>query len=261
MKSRGLVVVLALILATLAVVGLFLYTRSVKEDAEGGGAQTEVIVSKIDIPTNSDLNALINQGQFTVVAVPTDRLVEGAITNIEQMRNRRNNTFILADEQIPISRVQGGKVQGGVIGIPEGYQAITVSLDAPRAVSGAIAAGDNVTIYATFTDVIVSGGTKGQQTTTAALQQGERTTVTTVLVPEVQVLRIYTLATGGTTGNNQAVAGEVTVTMALLPEDAQSFVLALEQGSVWLSLLPPDEQGTALDPLTVAQVLEPTKSK
>ena len=42
MRSRGLVVVLALILATLAVVGLFLYTRSVKQDATSGGALTEV---------------------------------------------------------------------------------------------------------------------------------------------------------------------------------------------------------------------------
>jgi Flp pilus assembly protein CpaB len=64
MRSRGLVVVLALILATLAVVGLFLYTRSVKEDATSGGALTEVVVYKVDIAAYNDLNQLINEGQF-----------------------------------------------------------------------------------------------------------------------------------------------------------------------------------------------------
>ena len=55
MRSRGFVVVLALILATVATVGVFLYTRGVKEDAQTGGALKTVIVSKVDIPANTDL--------------------------------------------------------------------------------------------------------------------------------------------------------------------------------------------------------------
>ena len=66
MRSRGLVVVLAVILATLAVVGLFLYTRSVKEDATKGGALTEVVVSKVDIAANTRTRAREN----TAVAAP-----------------------------------------------------------------------------------------------------------------------------------------------------------------------------------------------
>src|SRR5512134_208401 len=170
MRSRGLVVVLALILATVATAGVFLYTRGVKEDARTGGELTRVIVSKVDIPANSDLNQLISEDQFVSVEVRSDTLVEGAVTDIAQLRNRRNNVFIVQGEQIPVSRVEGAKVPGGVLSIPEGHQAITVSLASPRAVGAAMAGGDNVTVYATFNDVALK--LRGNQSTiTGNVQQ------------------------------------------------------------------------------------------
>ena len=279
MRSRGLVVVLALILATLAVVGLFLYTNAVRKDAEEGGTQTTVVVSKVDIQANTDLNSLINQGQFVLVQVPTDRLVANAITDVEELRNRRNNAFILRNEQIPLGRVQGGQVTGGVLGIPEGYQAITVELDAPAAVSGALAGGDNVTIYGTFQDVELTA-LAGKDFTTAlqqaVRQQGQQQAggsqtqaelpkfdTTVVLVPEVEVLRVFIPKVGGSTAGQTTAqpTGNILVTLAFTPQDAQDFVLALELGDVYLSLLPPDQQGEQLDPITIGQVLLPEKSK
>jgi Flp pilus assembly protein CpaB len=259
MRSRGLVVVLALILATLAVVGLFLYTRSVKEDATSGGALTEVVVSKVDIAANSDLNQLINEGQFELKNVPTDDLVQGAIQQVSELRNRRNSVPILSGEQIPLSRVEGGKVAGGVLGIPDGLEAIVVALDAPRAVSGAMAGGDFVTVYATFQDVPVQQK-KNQTTTTstsAAQQQPQTEDVTVVLVPQVQVLRVAVpQQTTGVSGNvTSDTTGTISVALGLKPEDAQKFVFALEQGKVWLSLLPPNGEGVELKPLTVEGII------
>jgi Flp pilus assembly protein CpaB len=262
MRSRGLVVVLALILATLAVVGLFLYTRSVKEDATSGGALTEVVVSKVDIAANTDLNQLINEGQFELKNVPTDDLVDGAIQQVSELRNRRNSVPILAGEQIPLSRVEGGKVTGGVLGIPDGLEAIVVALDAPRAVAGAMAGGDFVTIYATFSDVPVKQK-KSQTTTssaaaTAAQQQAQQgQDVTVVLVPQVQVLRVAVpQQDNGVSGTvTSDTTGNITVALGLKPEDAQKFVFALEQGKVWLSLLPPGGKGVELKPLTVEGII------
>jgi Flp pilus assembly protein CpaB len=258
MRSRALVVVVALILATLAVVGLFLYTRSVKEDATSGGALTEVVVSKVDIAANTDLNQLINEGQFELKNVPTDDLVQGAIQQVSELRNRRNSVPILAGEQIPLSRVEGGKVTGGVLGIPDGLEAIVVALDAPRAVSGAMAGGDFVTIYATFQDVPAKQ--KKNQTTntsTSAAQQQQTEDVTVVLVPQVQVLRVAVpQQTTGVSGNvTSDTTGTISVALGLKPEDAQKFVFALEQGKVWLSLLPPNGEGVELKPLTVEGII------
>jgi len=285
MRSRGLVVVLALILATLATVGVFLYSRGVKSDALEGGDVVQVVVSKVDIPANSDLNAFIEDEQFALQQLPADAVVEDAITDISQLKGRRNSVFILAGEQIPLSRVEGGEIPGGVIGIPEGHQAMTVALNAPRAVAGALAGGDNVTIYATFQDIeltLLQGGrgqnlekliqtaVREQQQLQAAGQQAQNVEIpkfdaTVVLVPEVEVLRVIresqTSTVPGEEQPQESVEGAISVTLAFLPEEAQQFVFALEQGDVYLSLLPPDEAGVDLDALTVAQIILPEKQK
>lgn len=262
MRSRGLVVVLALILATVATAGVFLYTRGVKEDARTGGELTNVIVSKVDIPANADLNQYISEDQFTAVEVRSDTLVEGAVTDIQQLRNRRNNVFIVAGEQIPVSRVEGAKVPGGVLSIPDGHQAITVALGSPRAVGAALAGGDNVTVYATFNDVAVEQRGGGNQQTTITGQQ-QQTTATVVLVPQVEVLRVVipqTNATGDADSQPDTTAN-LNVTLAFTPDEAQKFVYSLENGSVYLSLLPPDAEGVELDPLTVEGIVNPPKAK
>ena len=265
MKSRGLVVVLALVLATVATVGVFLYSQGVKEDARTGGDLVTVYVSKVDIPANTDLNTLIAQGDFVTNEIPRDALIEGAITEITELRNRRNNVFIVAGEQIPVSRVQGGKVIGGVLSIPEGHQAITVSLDSPRAVGAALAGGDNVTVLATFPEVAMVEGKKAQQPPTATGQQpaqAEKVAATVVLVPQVEVLRVFVPTTTGVTGEGSAdTTGDISVTLAFLPDEAQRFVFALEQGTVYLSLLPPDAEGVELEPLTVDAIVNPPKVK
>lgn len=259
MRSRGLVVVLALILATVATAGVFLYTRGVKEDARTGGELTRVIVSKVDIPANSDLNQLISEDQFVSVEVRSDTLVEGAVTDIAQLRNRRNNVFIVQGEQIPVSRVEGAKVPGGVLSIPDGHQAITVSLASPRAVGAAMAGGDNVTVYATFNDVALK--LRGNESTvTGNVQQ---TSATVVLVPQVEVLRVV-IPQQNVTGDEDSqpdTTANMNVTLAFTPDEAQKFVYSLENGSVYLSLLPPDAEGVELEPLTVEGIVNPPKAK
>lgn len=257
MKARGLVVVFALILATLATAGVFLYARGVKQNAQGGGEQTSVVVSKVDIPANTDLNTLIDSGQFELRDIPNADVVAGAITVVSDLRGRRNSVPILAGEQIPLARVQGGKITGGSLGIDEGYQALTVALDAPAAVSGAFAAGDFVSVYATFTDVPVKQKKTAQPGTTTGGQQSQQTeNATVVLVPQVKVLRVAVPQdqSGGIQVGSQT-SGTITLALEFLPVDAQKFVFAVEQGTVYLSLLPPNGKGVALPPLTVEEIV------
>lgn len=271
MRARGLVVVLALILAVAATVGVFLYSRGVKEDARTGGELTTVIVSKVNIPANSDLNSFINQGQLVPLEIPVDAKVLNAVTSISQLQDKRNSVPIFANEQIPTSRIQGeGQVPGGALGIPDGYQAMTVALDAPRAVGGALFSGDNVTILATFNGIqltkvdkhglpVARGGGAAGATTGAAGKQIPQFNATVVLVPQVEVLRVLRpQATTNAAGQTQQASGDVSVTLALTPEDAQRFVFAMEEGTVWLSLQPPGAQGVELNPLTIAQVVQPS---
>ena len=273
---------LALVLATLATAGVFLYSRGVKEDARQGGDLATVVVSKVDISANTDLNNLIRDEMFTTTDVPRDALIDDPITQVSQLRNLRNSVYIFAGEQIPLARVQGGEVPGGLLSIPEGHQAMTVALEAPRAISGALAGGDNVAIYATFNDVEITliegagtgAGTSFLKSVQAAIRAAQaaqasngsldipKFDTTTVLSPQVEVLRVTRPTTQGIDGEQEAdqdANANLMVTLAFEPEEAQQFVFALELGQVYLSLIPPDEEGTDLQPITVAQILFPER--
>jgi pilus assembly protein CpaB len=270
MRSRGLVVVLALILASIATAGVFLYSQGVKKDAIEGGDLQDVIVSKVDIPANTPVDALIAQEQFAILEVPSDAVVDGAVTDLSQLRGRTTTAYILAGEQIPAARVQGGIIPGGILGIPEGHQALAVTMAGPRAIAGSLAGGDHVSIYATFEDVsltllnknFLKGADDPNQLASLESANVPEFDTTVVLVPEVEVLRVARDVVAGEDGaESQAAEGNITLTMAFLPEEAQQFVFAMEQGRVYLSLLPPDEPGVDLQPLTVAQVFMPEKTK
>lgn len=246
MKGRGLVVVLALILATLATAGVFLYARGVEDKAQTGGTMVAVVVSKVDIAARTDLNQLIKDDQFKLIEVPQDAVVGGAVTSLDQLQGKSNAAAILAGEQIPVARISG-TVPGGALSIPEGMEAITVPLDAPRAVAGAITVGDHVTIYATFKDN----------------RSGSNTTVTHVLVPTAELLAVYRPLASTTFGSDDSqpagdqLPGSMAVTLALSPDDAQNFVFSMESGTVWFGLLPPDADGVPLEPITYADLVRP----
>lgn len=246
MKGRALVVFLALILATLATAGVFMYSRGVQEEANTGGTMVPVVVTKVDIPARSDLDQLIGDDQFRIIQVPASVVVDGAVTSVDQLAGKNNSVAILAGEQIPVARISGN-VPGGALAIPEGMEAITVSLDASRGVAGAINAGDHVTIYSTFRDAPGKGAAANE-------------TVTVVLVPTAELLAVFRPLASSTFGGDEPTSseqlpGSLTVTLALTPEDAQRFVFSMESGSPWFGLLPPDENGRPMEPITYAQVV------
>jgi pilus assembly protein CpaB len=249
MKGRGLVVFLALILATLATAGVFMYSRGVQEEANTGGTMAQVVVSKVDLPARTDLDQMIKDDQFRIIQVPEGVVVDGAITSLDQLAGKSNSVAILAGEQIPAARISGN-VPGGALAIPEGMEAITISLDAPRGVAGSINSGDHVVIYGTYSDV-------------TDIVTGEKLpTTTTVLVPTAELLAVFRPLASSTFGSDESatsgeqVPGTLAVTLALTPEDSQRFVFTMETGRVWFGLLPPDENGQSMKPISFAQVVK-----
>jgi pilus assembly protein CpaB len=193
------------------------------------------------------MDQLIKDDQFRIIQVPEGVVVDGAVTSLDQLAGKSNSVAILAGEQIPAARISGN-VPGGALAIPEGMEAITVSLDASRGVAGSINSGDHVTIYSTFRDAPTKGA--------------EKETTTLVLVPTAELLAVFRPVSSTTFGGDESqtpseqLPGSLTVTIALTPEDAQRFVFSMESGTTWFGLLPPDENGQPMEPVTFAQVVK-----
>jgi pilus assembly protein CpaB len=226
---------LSFLLAAGATAAVFLYLHGVKEDKTSVApvSTVQVIVSKQDIPAGTELDGLITGGSFTTLEIPTSAVVQGAATDLSQLQGRTTNSLILQGEQISVARLEGSEQSASInrLGIPAGYQAMTVSLEAQRIIAGIVQQGDHVAVYATVADP----KTNVQETAT--------------VVPDAQVLRLV-----GPTPENPGA--EIIVTLALTPEDVAKVVLAQEQGHVWLSLLPPGERGAPQAPVSVTDLIK-----
>ena len=258
MRSRGLVVAIAVILAIAAAGAVILYTKGVKQDAVSGGALAVVVVSSQDIPANTDLNPLLNDGVFSELQVPTDAVIDGAVTSLDELKGQTSTAPILANEQISPARLSSGEAApGGNLGISPGHIGVATEVDLERGVAGSITSGDNVAVYATFSEgTPVTKASMRQLLSpaqlakfTATLKDGTVATgapvvrigapFTVVLVPSVRVLSVENPTvdeTGKSTGNT------VMMTLDLQPDAASNLVFAREVGSVWVGLLPPENE-------------------
>jgi Flp pilus assembly protein CpaB len=68
---------------------------------------TSVVVANRDIPAHTPLDPLLAAGDFRLVDVPSEVVVNGAITSLEQLRGATTTAAIFANEQIPTSRLTG----------------------------------------------------------------------------------------------------------------------------------------------------------
>jgi Flp pilus assembly protein CpaB len=256
MRSRGLVVAIAVVLAVAAAAAVVLYTQGVKEDAERGGELTTVIVSSQEITANQRLDPLIDAGVFQEVQVPRDTLVNGAVTDIGELEGETTVTPILANEQIPVSRLSEGEIN--VVGVTPGHVAVAVELEAPQGGTGNVNPGDSVAVFATFQNVQVVGGNLRQlvqNPASAPAEAGRKVDVpdfTATIIQSVRVLRIQNPEVDTETGQ-QSDSDRIRVTLDLLPQDAQNLVFAQENGLVWLGLLHPEdvEEGHRTEASTV----------
>ncbi len=266
MRSRGLVVAVAVVLAIVAAGAVVLYTNGVKQDAVQGGNLVPVIVSTKDIAANTALNTLIDESVFQQIRVPSDALVNGAVSSMDQLRDRTTTSAILANEQIPTTRLSGGEAApGGTLGISEGHVGMSIQVSDYQGVAGNISRGDHVVVYVTFAkDTPILKSTMRQLLTSSQFQQvydllqtGNAATAsaagspaislpvpfTVSLIPGVRVLDVSNPVIDQATGHRNG--NDVMLTLDLKPEDAEAVSyagsLALSnEATMWFGLLPPD---------------------
>ena len=246
MRSRGLVVAIAVVLAVAAAAAVILYTQGVKEQARSGGELTSVIVATQEIPANQSLDPLVDQGIFTEIQLPADALVEGAVTDVGELRGVTTTTPILANEQISTSRLSSAERPLNLTGVSKGHVGVAVELDAPQGGVGNIQPGDSVQVFATYQGVqVIKGDLRKLVNSAAAGTTSPKIDLpdfTLTLIPTVRVLRIQNPSVDTETGRSDS--SRIQVTLDLLPQDAQNLVFAQENALIWLGLLPPGEDGT-----------------
>jgi pilus assembly protein CpaB len=263
MRSRGLVVAIAVVLAVLAAVGVIVYTSSVRETATSQNT-TQLVTSSQDIPANTPLDPLIAQNIFKLTAIPNDAVVPGAVTDVSQLQGQVTAAPIYQNEQIPLNRISSGPGSDN-LGITPGNLALGLEVNGAAAVNGYVQQGSHVVLYATFKQgtlvsrqnlkFYLSGGqiSRLQSSTSNPNLIVMPTDYTFALVPSVKVLAVTNPPADTNTG--KPTVGTSDFVLDMTPSDATNVVFAQSHATLYLGLLPPDAEKGYPEPGTVGAPL------
>jgi Flp pilus assembly protein CpaB len=237
-------------LAVLAAVGVIVYTSSVRDTATSANT-TELVTSSQDIPANTPLDPLIAENVFKLTAIPNDAVVPGAVSNVLDLQGQVTAAPIYQNEQIPLNRLSGGTGSNN-LGITPGNIGLGLEVNGAAAVNGYVQQGSHVVLFATFKQgtLVTKQSLKfflsGAQI--ARLQGGASSSnsnlilmpsdYTFSLVPSVKVLAITNPPADASTG--KPTVGTSDFVLDLAPSDATNVVFAVGHATLYMGLLPPE---------------------
>jgi pilus assembly protein CpaB len=230
MQSRVLAILIAVVLALVATAAMVVYVNGADRRAIAGQQPTYVWVAVKPIPQgmsgeDAQINKLIER-----VPVPAKNALKNRVVSLEQLRNRYADVTIAAGEQLLLDRWVGAADVPGrrLLRIPVGYQAVSIGVDLVRQVAGFVTPGDKVNVAVTRPN-------------------GDGKDATQFVLRDVQVLAVGSTAltrssTQGNSGRVNQGRGSQTltaVTLSVADGDVVRVINAAEEGSIYLTLLPP----------------------
>jgi pilus assembly protein CpaB len=238
----------AVVFAVVAGVLVWKYLTDADDRAEAKKDLVPVLVAKNKIARGTVFDAVVADKLFVQKDIPQDSLAPGQIepASDDQLLNLYKGKVAATDiyagtPLVSEQFVQSSQLVSTVAGaIPKGKEAITVNLDQTHSVGGFVTPGDQV-------NVLVHLPVK--------TPEGQSSQMTAFLIPGVKVIAVGASTVLPTNGNAQAqqTADDGTtpttqpqaqpaslITLQVTPRQAQQIVHAVETGSIWLSLNPPD---------------------
>ena len=297
MVKRTAVLIVALVLAGIAAFSIWQYLQGVDEDAREGLELVPVLRATQDIPARTPGNTVIDEELFIVseesfdfLPGPSpDRTV--AFTSPEELTARLSDRFAvgpISTNQILTSDQWEDALDAPLVValseiISPGKQALTVQLDATRAVGGFIRPSDRVNMIVTIQAPQVTLEGLGDEEITdenlrellAQLAESQEEEFTRFLLQGIPVLAVGDQKRTGDPAFDNAVgrvqsvanedgtiteAGEGTqfglLTLEVTAQEAERLVFAFERGSVWMTLVPDEFIPVATDGITRETLFE-----
>jgi pilus assembly protein CpaB len=236
MQSRVLAILVAVVLALVATVAMVMYVNGADRRAISDQEPQLVWVAVKAIPAGTSGETARNTDLIAPREVPRKNVVAGGVISLSQIQGKHAAVDIVAGEQLLQKRWVGAEDVTGrrLLTIPEKHQALSIGVDTTRQVAGFVTPGDKVGLV-----LSISGQGGG----------GESVERSQFLLQNIQVLAVgaTALANATTQGGGGRVdqskgANLTAVTLAVPEGDVERVVYAAENGSIYLTLMPPDAQ-------------------
>jgi len=259
---RVIAIIIALVLAGSGTFFLVGWVRSAEGRALAGEVLVQVLV--VDRPIAAGTPAEELQGQVRPEGVPAKTAAEGAVSDLASLEGKVAAIDLLPGEQIVSSRFLDPEVYRDTIGggpaieVPADLLQVTVSLSPERVVGGQLRPGDLVAVFASFEPfalntveptglgpgeipVLIPDDGTDEDPQGASRQSPDSTGI---ILYGVLVTNLQAEELPRTLDEEEAVAGSpdlaptgnLLVTLALSPTDAERLVFTAEHGTIWVAL-------------------------
>ena len=248
MTRRVILLVVAVLIAALGAVAVFLYVRNLETEAEAEQEQVEVLVATQTIPSGQTAGEAEAAGSLALSTIDAEAAAPGALSSIDPIRDLQALAPLYAGEQI-LEQKFGTLGSAVPLPIPEERLAVSVQLSDPARVAGFVGPGSQVAILWTA----IPPGETGEGETPA--QQ-----FTTTLLPRVDVIAtgqttvVSRTTTEGETQTTEQIPLAI-LTLAVTQDEAQQIVQAQTQGQLYFTLLTETSLTQRGDPVTTFEDL------
>jgi pilus assembly protein CpaB len=253
MQSRVLAILIAVVLALVATAAMVVYVNGADRRAINDQEPVWVLVAKDTIKAGTSGEDAQNAGLIIRVTVPRKSKVAGALVAATQLEQRYAAVDIVKGEQLLAERWVGAEDVAGrrLLQIPEDAQALSLGLDLTKQVAGFVTPGDKVGLVFSYKEK----------------ESSESVDKTHFLLQDIQVLAVGATAlpngssqSGGRVNQGRGSQNLTAVTLAIPKRHVERVVFAVENGSIYLTLLPPNAEPQPRTPgITVSNVIPPNQ--
>lgn len=234
MKRANVLMVAGALLLILGVALVWVLGRDDADDV--AEPQVSVLVARADLSAGQAGDEVVAAGRVGLEKVPASDAVEGALVSPTAMTGNVLATDVEEGDQLVATDVRVAALRSGSITIPDGKQAVAVTVDFTAGAAGYAAAGDQVNVY-----VNVPPGTQGAPKapfTKLLLANVEVLDVSNELAPR-RSEEVSAAATTPTTA--RTTTGDLTLLLALDAAQAEQVVFAASQNQLWFTVVPEDQ--------------------
>lgn len=245
MRRRLTGIIAAVALAGLGTFALVQYVRGAEDRALAGEEVVDVLVVDTPIVAGTPSDELADR--LRVEQVPVKLRAADALADLGAADGLVTSVDLVPGEQLVLTRMVRPEdvAVGAASQVPPGMVEVTVELSPTRALGGLLRPGDTVAVLSSFDPFDLEGAViqvDGEEvpvpTGTQVEVSGKTPNSTHIIVHKVLVTAVQTAATEAVEGEEEGATipdGNLLVTLAVTPPDAERVVFTAEFGKLWLA--------------------------
>jgi pilus assembly protein CpaB len=226
--------------AVLVIVGIGLAWAVGRDDGgDGPEGEVAVVVAVEDLAPGESGEDIVASGKVEVEQVPAHEVQSGALRSTAELDGTIVGAAVDEGRQVVAASLRSAVLRGEAIDIPEGKQAVAVTVAFTAGVAGYAGPGDHVNVYKT----VVPGAPNAPASplTQLVLSDVEVLDVSEEVAPRRADPIAATEAAPAETTPTRSGAAQITLLLALDAEQAEKVVFGTTIDELYFTLVPEDQ--------------------